>query len=250
MESSNEKTISIETILKVISARWPLFILAGAICAALAFGYTTFLKKQTYQSSIAAVVYNTNWEEKTAVSSTDITSSSNMINAIVKVVKEDLYLSMVTDNLNAMLEGGTTVRKGNVKSMVTATNEGSMLMSIRAVSTSKTLAQATAKAYENCLPEIVNDLFPASVIRITTSATNPSAIDKKVTMYTLLGFLVGAILVFGIFLVIELLDNTIKSEDDFKSNFEIPVLGIIPDIENYMNSKRGGYGRYGNEGKE
>ncbi len=246
METENEKTIRIETVLKVIAKRWFLILLIGALCAALAFGYSRFFKAQQYSSKVSAVVYNTNLENKTSVSSSDQSASSNMINTIVKVLTQDAYVTQASEKLNAMLEEGTpAVSKGKIKSMVSATNDGAMLMTVRADSDYKNLAQAVAKAYEECLPGIVNDLFPSSVVRITTPATSASAIDKKVPMYTLLGFVIGAVAVFGIALVIELLDNTIKSEEDFKTFFPIPVLGAIPDIESCTSQKKGGYGQYG-----
>ena len=40
----------------------------------------------------------------------------------------------------------------------------------------------------------------------------------------MLGFLVGAVLIAGIVIALELLDDTVKNEDDIKRYLEIPTL--------------------------
>ena len=46
----------------------------------------------------------------------------------------------------------------------------------------------------------------------------------------MLGFLVGAVLIAGIVIALELLDDTVKNEDDIERYLEIPTLAVVPDV--------------------
>ena len=45
-----------------------------------------------------------------------------------------------------------------------------------------------------------------------------------------IGFIIGLVICFGIYLVLQIMDNTIWLEDDIIDFFKIPVLGSIPKI--------------------
>ena len=58
---------------------------------------------------------------------------------------------------------------------------------------------------------------------------NPSS--PQVMLNTAIGAIFGAALAMGIILLLEMLDNRIKGEEDLSKQFKYPILGNIPNIE-------------------
>ena len=58
--------------------------------------------------------------------------------------------------------------------------------------------------------------------------------------------MLGAVAAYGILFIIALLDTVIHDEEDFKSKFDIPVIGSVPDFTtaNSKSYKSYGYGGY------
>ena len=246
MENST-KTISLDLLWSVFVKKWFLILLAGILAAGLAFGYSFFLKKQTYQSKTTMMIYNTDWQSKSSITSSDINSANALVESIQKAVKENISLNTIVSYLE---ENGVSVKPEKVAQMVSASNSDTMYLTITAVDSSANLAHLVVQAYEANMPDIITTLFPSSTINVTTEATKSVPISKKVSTFTVIGFIAGAALVFGIILAVAIFDTTIKSEADFKRVFDIPVLGVTPDIANFSNNKKGGHYNYGSYAKK
>ena len=68
-------------------------------------------------------------------------------------------------------------------------------------------------------------------IRIIDPAIFPTKpIPKKTTRNAAMGLILGLILGFGIALIKELMDNTIRSEEDITQVLELPIMGMVPEI--------------------
>ncbi|NLV69310.1 MAG: polysaccharide export protein, partial [Clostridiales bacterium] len=64
----------------------------------------------------------------------------------------------------------------------------------------------------------------------------------NVKLNTAIGFLLGLILSVLLVLLLDMLDVTIRSEEDLTKLVDIPVLGVIPTID-MLDSKANGYGK-------
>ena len=71
------------------------------------------------------------------------------------------------------------------------------------------------------------------------SPTAPSS--PNVLMNSAVGGVVGLVIAVIIVLLRSLLDNTVKSEEELKDRFDVPVLGKIPDF--YESKKKGARAR-------
>ena len=68
-------------------------------------------------------------------------------------------------------------------------------------------------------------------IRIIDPAIFPTMpIPRKITRNTTLGIILGLVLGFGIALIKEFMDNTIRSEEDVTQFLELPIIGMVPEI--------------------
>ena len=68
-------------------------------------------------------------------------------------------------------------------------------------------------------------------IRIIDPAIFPTMpIPRKTTRNATLGIILGLVLGFGIALIKEFMDNTIRSEEDVTQFLELPIMGMVPEI--------------------
>ena len=71
-----------------------------------------------------------------------------------------------------------------------------------------------------------------TIIDEASSPTTPTSPNK--TLNSIIGVLLGIILGVLIIFVIEFFDIRIKTEDDLVSKFDLPILGVIPDLESSL----------------
>ena len=53
-----------------------------------------------------------------------------------------------------------------------------------------------------------------------------------------LGILLGVMVSCGIVVILTLMDDTIKSEEDVEHYLGIPTLAVVPDRKDFLNNKR------------
>ncbi len=80
------------------------------------------------------------------------------------------------------------------------------------------------------------EVIPPKIIedgKLPITKTSPSMIKN-----VLLGFLLGLVLSAGTVIVLTIMDDSIKSEEDVEKYLEIPVLASVPDRKDFINTKK------------
>ena len=80
--------------------------------------------------------------------------------------------------------------------------------------------------------------------QIVSSADRAVLVSPKTYRSTVLAGVATAFAVYFVFVLVELLNNTIGGEEDFVSRYDIPVLGTVPDFDEARKKKsykKGGY---------
>ena len=81
-------------------------------------------------------------------------------------------------------------------------------------------------------PDYLKDMVGAGSSKIVESPIEPeNPVSPNVRANTLIGVLLGIILAGLLIVVLELLDTRIKSGEEFANNYEEPLLGEIPTLE-------------------
>lgn len=93
---------------------------------------------------------------------------------------------------------------------------------------------ATAKAIADCLvataAEFISDNMEVNTPKILDEAVMPvRRTGPNIVRMLLIGLLAGMIAATCVFCLLELLNDTIQSEEDVKRYLELPVLAIVPD---------------------
>jgi capsular polysaccharide biosynthesis protein len=94
-------------------------------------------------------------------------------------------------------------------------------------------------------PEIIKRTTKAGSVETVSPAKVPeTASGPNIPRYLLLGMVAGLAVSVAIAMISSFLDNTVKSGEELRDRFGVPVLAEIPDI--FMDSKGGSskYGKY------
>ena len=92
-----------------------------------------------------------------------------------------------------------------------------------------------ANTFLEVAPTFISNNILNVDVRVLATAERTSKTGPNTTTNAVVAFIVGSVTCLFIFVIIELLKNTIENEKDFKSRYDIPLLGIVPIFENKQN---------------
>jgi capsular polysaccharide biosynthesis protein len=208
-------------------------ILAGVI----GFSIAAFAIAPTYSSSVMLYVNN-------GMSVGDIFEmNNNLITGARNLV--DTYIVMLQNRttLNKVIEkADVNYDYDDLEDMIKAESvNGTEIIRITVTSTDPYEAAEIANAIAIVLPSRISEIIKGSSMEVVDSAAvNLKKVAPSVTAYTVVGMLVGAILSVLVLIVIDMRDDTIRSEEYILQNYDYPILAKIPDLAN-TDSKSYGY---------
>lgn len=236
-------------LLQVISAllkRWWILVLSAILCAAAAFGITVFCIPPLYQSSVLMYVNNTSISvggSSISISSGELSAAKTLVNTYRVILNTRLTLEEVIQ------EADLPYSYGELSSMITssAVND-TEIFRITVTSHDSEEACRIANTIAEVLPDKISDVVEGSSVRLVDRAVvanSPSS--PSYSKNAALGLLLGLVLSAGIIILKEFLDDAIRSEDWLTQTFgdTIPLLSVVPDINDKGRQKYGKYSRYG-----
>ncbi|MBO5042957.1 MAG: polysaccharide biosynthesis tyrosine autokinase [Clostridia bacterium] len=258
MDLSNAKErpveqVDISFLLKIFRAVFLHIIIVGLLCGGAAGAFRYFTTSPTYTSTVTFYVnaVSTRSSDGTNVITPGSTSAArDLAEAFTHVVQSGAVIQDVIENLDKKVqvvgEDGeleyVTFSGGQIKGMLNVSVDTQVLI-INITHESQTVAHEVAKAFEAVVPSSLdfyvgiqndsNDQTYQSVAKRMDSAeldTSPSG--RGSTLVALLGFILGAALVYIVAFFRAFFDNTIYNEEDIKTYFTLPVIGQIPTWSN------------------
>ena len=165
------------------------------------------------------------------------------------ILKSDELIDKVASNLNMQI--------GTQKLMDKITTSGvksTLILNISVQDTSKNGAMDIANEIINVAPQIINKNFEGTKLVPVNRAKEGVPVYPSVPINTLIALFLGAAIVIAMEILKEYLDDTIKSDEQIREMFGIPVLGLLPEInpendEDEENDKSWGRNNNGGAGK-
>lgn len=228
MDSRNE--IDVVRLLNVALKRWYIILVAGVLCAALMFLYTTFLITPMYSASAKVYIsnkvdYNTNMEE---VNINDVYSSQALVPVYSTMVRTNMVLDKVATS-SELREAGIEYTSGQLSSMISTRNEeNTAVLWITAVNPNKEYCAIIANSVATTGIAEIPNAAPGSTAYIMDEAEVPDApFSPSVPKNTVMAFIIGAIAAVLVIVLRDVFDTKIKEEDVFSGIIGVPVLGRI-----------------------
>lgn len=196
------------------------------IGATLAVAFMILFVDRQYESE-AQLLVNQSSNQETALQYNEIQSNVFLINTYTDIIQGDAVLTAVNESL------GNHFTIGELRNAISVTqSQNSQAFYISATMESPTDAQNIVNSviteFENTLLEFYGD--DVSGIYVMSSASyNPNPVSPSLIMYALIGGMLGFIIMVGIALIQELMDNRVKAAEDL-TNMGMIRLGEINEL--------------------
>ena len=210
---------------------WTIAI-AMLLCGAIMFSYATFWLSPMYEASALMYVNNSSF----SVGATSFAISSSEISAAKSLVDTYLVILKTRSTLNDVIEkGDLDIEYEDLCEMITAESVNETeVFSVTVTSADPMLSEHIANTIAHVLPDKIADIVEGSSVRIVDYAVVPSEkVSPSIRLYTLVGLIGGLLLSCAVIIVIETLDDQIRSEEYLLENYaDIPLLTVVPDLLN------------------
>ena len=236
-EKDAVRDLGFQQIVTVLLSRVWIILLAGVLVAGLTFAGTTYLEKPKYQSTVKLYVNNSSINVG-GMTIGDVTASQELVDTYIVILKSRTTLEEV---LKTAPDVDRTPNE--LYSMISATSVNETeIFQVVVTSTDPDEALAIAEAIADKLPNEIARIVEGTSVKVVDypiRPTGPSA-SNRVTK-TMIGFILGCMLTAGIFVLREIFDVIIRTEEDVHRCCTHPVLASVPDM---TASSKGGNGYY------
>lgn len=247
--------ISLVGMLKLALKYIYILIAVALIAAILAFSYCNFIAEPRYSSTGSIVVTNgaiiNDTEVQTSTSSTskkvsssDISASLQLSNTIIDILgTNDIYKQLASD-----LGGQYTYTDLMSRATVKRRSEETLFIDATFTADTPEEAQTLVNNFLKLVPDYILKFIPNSTAAVTTTADRAVKIYPQTSKTVFIAALAGALLSYAVIYLISLFNTTIKNEDDIKDNYDLTVLGNIPDFSSAASDKKNKYYAYSKGG--
>lgn len=208
-------------------------IIAVTVLFAVAGGMVTmFMITPMYEAS-ATMIVNTRQDQTANVTNDQINSAKNLVDTYAIIIKSDTVLSSVISDLNL------DMTYSQLSSSVTVSAvDSTQVMQVSVQNADPALAKSIVAEITAIAPEIILDKVEAGSVKVISEArAGYKPVSPSLTKNVAIAALLGLVLSVGFVLLREMLNNTFKSDEDIQKNLGIPVLGVIPRVEDNDNGK-------------
>ncbi|MCR5542417.1 MAG: lipopolysaccharide biosynthesis protein [Ruminococcus sp.] len=259
-----QKEISIQEILGILLGHIKMIIIVTLLAGIAGYSYAKFVLPLQYTSSIKIYVTNNNMSDtndNNQINAQDLNTARSLATTYIVILDDALMYESISDRLlqdynEEDLDNYFTIAVDDNNKHYIPSSQIKKLINIAAVNNTEVLQVTVTSQVPKFSADIctyISELAP-KVIQRTTKAgsvetvsppkvpTSPSG--PNIPRYLLLGLVAGLAVSVGISFVATFLDNTVKSGEELRDRFGVPVLAEIPDI--FMDSKGGSskYGKY------
>ena len=227
-ENLQETEIDLRVVLDILRKNILVILIVSLIFAAGAFVYSSFFITKQYQAS-ATLIVNNKAEGTTTYNTSEMNAAQGLADVYSIIIKSDTVLQPVIDELNLNMS------YEKLKSLITvSTVNSTQVITISMDHPDPEYAQKIIEEIVKIAPEIIKDKVEAGSVKVISEsriANNGAPVSPSTKKYALIGGLIGLVLTLIVIFVREFTNNTFKTEDDISRTLNIPLLGIIPSVD-------------------
>ena len=220
------KDFSIQKILSILLQHIKLIIIVSLASALVAFCYTKFYVTPVYSTSAILLVQNFDNSQSATEPTTSAGTQRVWVSDLSSSATIANYCSVLFKNSPEML----SVLDGCALSITSEEETNFMRFSVSG-SDAKKVYEVAQKVTE-VAPKIYLETYKIGKIDTIRPASVPSVPSSPdIKKNVLIGFLAGLALALVISLFLDIIDTTIKPEDDLFKIYGVPVFAEVVDFE-------------------
>ncbi len=204
------------------------FVIAITLAFGIIFGLVSkFLIKDVYQTQVSLYVNNNKDAVSQNLDAGDISAATMLVSTYVHLINSNAVLDDVVSRINLGYETEDIAEMINVSAI-----EDTQMLMLSVSNTDPDHAYIIANAIADTAPTKITEIMDGSTVKVVDYAVKPDAPVYPNTLKNIvLGLFLGAVIGIGVAVISEMLDNSIKSEEDITKLIpDIPVIGVIPEI--------------------
>lgn len=224
-----EETYSLQEIIKIIRKRLLLIIILTIISVGISIGISFYVLTPIYQAQTQILVnqMSSNLDEVYSWQTTE--TDLRLINTYNVIMTSPVILTPVIEKLDL------DVTPEQLTDRISMSNENdSKVVNIsifdanpsKAVEISNTLAEV----FKEQIPKLMS-VDNISILSAAKESANPIPVKPNMKLNIAIATAIGLFLGIGLAFLLELLDTTIKSEQDVEDYLGLTVIGIVDLIK-------------------
>ncbi len=230
--------LSIMGIIQTLLKKWYVLIIVAVIGGMVSYTYTDMFVAPRYSAGTTIYVNagNTRPEE---VSASNITASQQLVNTYAEILKGRNFLTKISKELR---KSGFNYNADQIRGMLSmgAVNETEVL-SVRVTGTDKEGVYAVAmKLVDYSTDELKNVVGAGSATILEDPVKPVHPVSPNVKKNTMMGVLIGLAIAAAFVVMLDLLDTRIRGGEEFENNYDEPLLGQIPTLEEVQTQESRG----------
>ena len=243
IRDTKEIELDVKRLFQVVLNKAWLVIIVAVVAALVTLVSTVLFVTPTYQSSVLFYVNNSSLSVDDlagSITSGDITASKGLVKSYIIILK-------TRETINDVIDYAEVDRTyGAVKGMITAEAvDSTEIFKVVVTSEDPEEAAAIANAISVILPKRIDSIINGTSSKVVSSAVVPGGPSgPSYTKNTLIAFALGFLLSIAGIVVYDLLDITIRREEDVTDHCKLPLLASIPDMTASSKKRNYAYHQY------
>lgn len=232
-----EETVNIKQLFQTLKKRLWLIVLVPIIVAICTAIVNFFILTPIYEAKTQLLV-NQAKSEQQFYNSGEVQTNIQLINTYSVIIKSPKVLEQVKENLHLK----RTLEDLDEQVTVTSAKDSQVVeVAVRDQSpkAGAKIANEIAKVFQKEVLSVMN-VDNVSVLSPAVVKSEMKPIKPEPLINIIIALIISFILSIGLALLLEYLDNTIKTEEDVEDLLKLPVVGVITaisDVPKASNSR-------------
>lgn len=241
MNEKEEQVIDLRVLWTVLTKYWLPIAAAAVAGAVIAFVFSAFaIDKQYTSTAMLYVENNTNQQSNSSVNVNDINAAQKIVETCQIIFKSDYIMGQLSSRFDDKYSTNALKNMINIQS-VNSTQVLSISVTNPDPEQAKKIADEMIKLSQS---EFLRVIKGGSIEVVSNPGIPMTHSYPNEKQFTLIGFMLGLVGVYAVFLVITLLDKRVKPDDDLSAMYGIPVFAEIMSFENASKATYSKYAYY------
>lgn len=228
--------ISLFDIWNSIKRHFVFIILSIVILAGLSYALSAFIIAPKYVST-AKLYVDVKRDDNRSADINALNYAQRVIDTYIEMLDSRSFYEEVASYITPKLT------PDQIRSMISFSGlKNTEVFELRVTTKDPAASQAICQKVVELAPQTIRALKSDASLKIVDAPNLPvKPVSPNITKNTLIGFLGGALLGFLYAILKDQLDQRIKSDEDITSNFDVQILGRIPDLSTKVKQKNKTY---------